>query len=103
MNALSTNNIWYAIQALEREAQFRWNVGGRDNIDRYRELQDTIKRANAEYSALSTALPRLRDLKTAADRAYDAYVTREPECCSCHISAPCGWCTSQTDDEEQSA
>lgn len=34
--------------------------------------------------------------------AYDAYVTArtscdddwEPDCCSCHISAPCGYCIS---------
>lgn len=99
MTSLSTNAIYYAISSLEREANFRWNVGGRDNLDRYRDLQSIMREAMAEYRALSDALPRLRDLKAAADREYDSYVTRERECCSCQISAPCGYCTRETEDE----
>lgn len=100
MTGLSTDAIYDAISSLEREANFRWNVGGRGNLDRYRDLQRTMRDAMTEYQALSEALPRLRALKVAADREYDRYVTREPECCSCHISAPCGYCTRQTEDEE---
>lgn len=100
MTALSINAIYYAISSLEREANFRWNVGGRDNLDRYRDLQNIMRDAMAEYHALSEALPRLRSLKAAADREYDNYVTRERECCSCHISAPCGYCTRETEDAE---
>lgn len=103
MSHLSLNAIYSAITSLERECNFRWNVGGRDNIDRYRDLQRIMKDAMAEYRLLSEAMPRLRELKKAADREYDRYVTRfedrEPECCSCHISAPCSFCTHQTEDE----
>lgn len=103
MSNLSLDAIYYAINSLERECNFRWNVGGRDNLDRYRDLQRIMKDAMAEYRLLSEAMPRLRELKSAADREYDRYVTRfedrEPECCSCHISAPCGFCTRETKDE----
>lgn len=96
---LSTGAIYDAIMSLEREADFRWNVGGRGNCDRYRDLQRTVHEALAEYHALSEALPRLRELKAEADRAYDRYVTRiedrEPDCCSCHISAPCRFCVTE--------
>lgn len=102
MSQLSISAIYDAITSLDRECNFRWNVGGRDNLDRYRALQRIMKDAMAEYRLLSEALPRLRDLKSAADREYDSYVTRERECCSCHISAPCGFCTSQSDEDERS-
>lgn len=29
---------------------------------------------------------------------YGADLNREPECCSCHISAPCGWCLAHCPD-----
>lgn len=98
MSDLSTNAIYDAISSLESEANFRWNVGGRVNLERYRDLQRVIRNAMAEYRALSEALPRLRDLKAAADREYDRYVTRGPDGCSCHLSAPCGYCTRETED-----
>lgn len=98
MSALSTNAIYDAISSLESEANYRWNVGGRNNLDRYRDLQRIMRKAMAEYRALSEALPRLRDLKAAADREYDRYVTHEPEGCSCHLSAPCSYCTRETED-----
>ena len=28
---------------------------------------------------------------------------RHPECCSCHLSAPCGWCERTQNDEDESA
>ena len=97
--SLSINAIWDAIEALEREADFRWNVGGSGNFERYRDLKRDAKRAMVEYRQLSEALPRLRGLMAEADRQYDHYVTREPVCCSCHISAPCSFCTCE--DTEQ--
>ena len=101
---LSTGAIYDAINALQRESEYRLDVGGRNNINRYRDLQQMMNAAMAEFHALSTALPRLRALKVEADRAYDRYVTRyddrAPECCSCHISAPCSFCVNQSDDEE---
>lgn len=104
MADLSINALYSAICELEREADFRWNTGNRYNLDRYRDLQHTIRAARAEYNALSAALPRLRDLKNAADREYDNYATRvtcdDEGSCSCHINQPCGYCTRQTDEEE---
>ena len=99
MSALSTGHIYDAIMELQREANFRRNIGGRNNYDRARDLDRIYSEAMAEQRALSDALPRLKALKAEADRAYDRYVTRGPECCSCHISAPCGYCTSQSDEE----
>lgn len=101
MTDLTINAFYGAIIDLEREAQFRWNVGGSSNIDRYRDLQRTIRDAHREYDALSAALPRMRELKAAADRSYDAFVTRLPEerGCTCHINPPCSHCTSQADEE----
>ena len=97
---LSTSAIYDAITALEREANFRWNVGGSENFERYRDLNRMMKLALVEYRQLSDALPRLRALKVEADRQYDRYVTRQPECCSCHISAPCGFCTREDAGED---
>lgn len=103
MSDLATGSIWSAIQCLEREAQFRRNIGNNSNYERARDLDHAYKQAMAEYRQLSDALPRLRSLKDAADREYDRYVTREPESCSCHISAPCGYCTSQSDEDEDAS
>jgi len=97
MSDLSTSAIYDAISSLEREANYRWNVGGSSNLERYRDLNHIVKNAMAEYNALSAAMPRLRSLKADADRQYDDYVTREPDCCSCHINPPCGYCTRDAD------
>jgi len=101
---LTTDAIYDAIHALQRESDYRWDVGGRSNIDRYRDLKRMMNAAMAEYNALSAALPRLRALKAEADRSYDRRMTRyedrAPECCSCHISAPCSFCVNQSDDDE---
>lgn len=103
MSALSTGAIYDALCALEREVEFRWNVGGSANIERYRDLKRTVQAAKTEERALSEALPRLRALKAEADRQYDRHVTRisEPEAdgCSCHINPPCGYCTREGEEE----
>lgn len=100
MSALSTNRIYEAISCLEREANFRRNIGGNDNWERARDLSRAFQDASQELRILSDALPRLRELKAEADRQYDRYVTRVPEGCSCHISPPCSYCTR--DDGEAS-
>lgn len=100
MRELSTNAIYEAISCLEREASFRRNTGGSTNWERARDLDRAYRDASAELRALSDAMPRLRALKAQADWQYDRYVTREPECCSCHINPPCSFCTSQSEDDQ---
>lgn len=102
MSGLSINAIYDAVACLEREINFRKNTGGNTNWERARDLERTYRDASAELRALSEALPRLRELKAAADRDYDRYVTREPEGCSCHINPPCSFCTREIDEEAQS-
>ena len=97
---ISLNDIYFAIAALEREADFRRYVGNNSNYERARDLDHLRTSALRSYRELSEAMPRLRALKAEADRSYDRYVTREPEGCYCHISPPCGFCTSQSDEEE---
>lgn len=106
MSDLRIDNIYYAINALEREAErLSWNAQGIEQRDRARDLARTAKEAAAEYRILSEAMPRLQALKSEADRQYDSYVTRprfeDEGGCSCHISAPCSFCTRQTDDEDE--
>lgn len=100
---LSIGRIYDAISMLDREASFRRNAGGNANYERARDIERIAKDAMAEYCRLSDALPRLRALKAEADRDYDRYVTREPDGCSCHINPPCGYCTSQSEDEGEAA
>jgi ABC-type transporter lipoprotein component MlaA len=105
---LRIDNIYYAIEALKREAErASWNAQGVEQRDRARDMKRTADDASREYSALSAAMPRLRDLSAAADREYDRHVTRVPEpeadCCSCHLSAPCSFCTREADEEADAA
>ena len=100
MSEFSTGAMYDAYNALEREADYRRMVGGRDNYDRAGDLDRIRRSAEAEYRQLSAALPRLTALGREADRAYDRYVTRQPDCCSCHLSAPCSFCTNQTGDDQ---
>lgn len=103
-DGLSIGDIYDAIRCLEREADFRRNIGGNPNYERARDLDRIRQRAETEYRRLSDAMPRLRSLKDEADRAYDRYVTRYPEPssdgCSCHISPPCSFCTREADDAD---
>lgn len=102
---LRIDNIYYAIETLRREAdRASWNAKGVEQRDHARDMKRTAEEASKEYSKLSEAMPRLRSLSSEADRQYDSYVTREREPdnegCSCHINPPCGFCTRQSDDEE---
>lgn len=85
------------------EALSTWTRGP-DAHDRYRERRDCIERGLATLRRLNEVWPNAKALLAAEARAYDAYVTRDPEpCCSCHLSAPCGFCTSQPDEEAEAA
>lgn len=99
------DDIYIALTAAESLAESAvWNAKGCDARDNAKWRRDAIQRGQKAYNRLSAEMPRLRDLKTAADREYDRHVTRfrdeEPQGCSCHISPPCGFCTSQSDEEE---
>lgn|SRR3546814_661452 len=103
MSSLSfrIDQIWIAINELERAAESISYIPGRNNWERSRDMKRVASEAMAQYNALSAALPRLRDLNAAAEREYDRYATRMPEMdgCSCHLSAPCSYCTRDIKDE----
>ena len=94
------DRIASAIDSLERAANHLSNYakGWRD-YDRIKEMHATAAEANQEYQKLVQAWPRAKSLVDEAARSYDRYVTREPEGCTCHISPPCSYCTSQTDED----
>ena len=64
------------------------------------ERERALKDAERTLQRLSAVWPKAQALVADAERAYDRYVEREPESCSCHLSAPCGYCMSQTDDSD---
>lgn len=63
------------------------------------EREQALKDAEKALDRLSAAWPRAQALIAEAATSYDNYVTREPECCSCHLSAPCSYCMSQSDED----
>jgi hypothetical protein len=105
-------SIWAIESALniaERSVEYRrQNARGVDAWASVRQDERIVADARREFSKLSAAWPRAKTLMHEADRAYDLRVTsrgqvfdedREPESCSCHINPPCGFCTSQADEE----
>lgn len=91
MREISTHSIDSAISALERAANVIDNTSRRYEYSR--EYRQIARDASKELSALNRELPRLLELKQNADRAYDAYVTRELDGCYCNAdNAPCNWC-----------
>ena len=96
---LSLSAIYDAISCLSREADFRRNMGNNTNYERARDLDRTRQEAEREYRLLADAMPRLRALKAEADKAYDKYVERGPDGCSCHINPPCSYCTREADED----
>lgn len=94
------NDIWTAIRSLEAAAEkLYYSATNVEQRDRVRDFQFAAKRGMEAYNRLSSKLPRAMELLAASEREYDRYVTREPECCSCHINAPCGFCLAQSDEE----
>lgn len=43
---------------------------------------------------------RAKESKQVYDDEYFDDMDKEPQGCSCHISAPCSYCVNQTEDEE---
>jgi len=54
-----------------------------------------IRAGRTALAKLQEAWPRIKALAAEAERSYDLYVTRDrlADACSCHLSAPCGFCT----------
>lgn len=100
MRELRTSSIDSAISALERAANVIDNTSRRYEYSR--EYRQIARDAAKELAAVNRELPRLLELKRNADRAYDAYVTREPDSCFCNAdNAPCSWCESHCVESEE--
>jgi len=69
---METRYIDDAISSLGRAANIARNAGRWDDA---KDFEFTAREARKELNALNRDLPGLRDLKRAADRSYDAYVT----------------------------
>ena len=73
---------------------------GIDDYDRAREAEGVAQRGESAMRQLSSAWNEIKSTMAARDRAYDQYVTSRQECCSCHISAPCGYCIEKSEEDE---
>lgn len=105
MADISIDRIWYALNSLERASGWLSRITvGIDARDLIRGYEADLRHARQEYEALSRAMPDFRSYMANKAVEYDRYVTRlrepEPDCCSCHINPPCGFCTRQTDEDE---
>lgn len=69
------------------------------------ERERSLRDAERALATLERVWPKAKALLSEAERAYDRYVTedREPDGCSCHLSAPCSYCTMGADDDAESA
>lgn len=100
------DSLYYAASQLESAANWLDHITtGWEARDRVKSFRDTAREAMREYEALSKIMPDVRAYIQQKAEAYDAYVTREPAWddggCSCHINPPCGYCTRQSDEEEE--
>lgn len=69
------------------------------DYDNARDAERIASQGEAALRLLSSSWSEIKSMFAERDRAYDRYVTRDRECCSCHICAPCSYCTSKTEDE----
>lgn len=98
---IDTSFIWSAISYARKGAELMKERRGVDAYERGRDMERSAAEAEAVLRKIDSLLPRLLDLKADADRAYDRFVTNYvPEGCSCHLSAPCSFCTSQPEEAE---
>lgn len=69
------------------------------------ERERSLRDAERALATLARVWPKAKTLLGEAERAYDRYVTedRELDGCSCHLSAPCRYCTMQSDDDAEDA
>ena len=77
---VDTNRIDDAIRLLDHAAgRLNRHAKTSDDYSYIRDMIQTVKYAEKELRTLERELPRMVSLKRAADRAYDAHVTREKE------------------------
>lgn len=77
-------------------------------VESYRicdERERALRDAERAVAELYKVWPKAQALIAESERSYDRYVTRdyEPDGCSCHLSAPCSFCTMQADEDDDSA
>lgn len=90
-----------AVHNARRYANRLYNTAhGVDDYDNAREAERVAQMAEVEMRKLTDMWPEIKSMKSSAEHAYDAYVTYIPDCCSCHLVAPCGYCTREVDEEQ---
>jgi len=109
--SINLNVIDSAVRAAARMAD-RVSYEARPNSDAYQQAKHdthTAREAEKELAKLSRVWPRIQALLASADREYDRFVTRgrdyeddERTGCSCHLSAPCSFCTRDADTDDES-
>lgn len=102
MSDIRLSEIEYGIRAgLAAVESLRTWVKGSEAYRICSEREQALKDAERALDRLSSVWPKAQALIADAERSYDRYVERDPESCSCHLSAPCSWCISQPDPDAQ--
>ncbi|MDM8352858.1 hypothetical protein [Brevundimonas diminuta] len=104
MADIRLSEIEYGIRAgiAAVEALRTW-VKGSEAYRICSERERALEGAARELDRLSAVWPKARALIAESERSYDRYVERDREACSCHLSAPCSFCTSQSDEDDDQA
>lgn len=101
-DAVRLDDIAYGIRSgLAAVESLRTWVKG---VEAYRvcsERERALREAEHALGRLYAVWPKAQALIAQSALEYDRYVEREPESCSCHLSAPCGYCISQPDESAQ--
>lgn len=104
-------NLWPIFSAVSAAARMadRISYDARPNSDAYQQAKNdaaVARQAESELAKLSANWSRIQSLLASSEREYDRYVTRgggyaddERTGCSCHLSAPCSYCTRDADAE----
>lgn len=100
---MSVANLYDAIISLKQAADTISDIGGRSERDQADLMRCIAKDAMSEYHEISKVWSDFQAFKRIKSDAYDQYVTRDREpkydSCSCHLSAPCSYCTRDADEE----
>ena len=101
MADIRLSEIEYGIRAgLEAVEALRTWVNGSEAYRICSDRERALKAAERELDRLSSVWPKAKALIAESERSYDRYVERASESCSCHLSAPCSFCTSQSDEDD---
>lgn len=99
MSLPSLYDLEAAVRNARRYAMHLHDTAKRaDDYDRARESTRIAQQGEQAMRQLSSMWSEIKSLMAARDRAYDQYVTSRQECCSCHITAPCSYCTDQSEE-----